>query len=194
MCSRFEINAKPHDLVRRFGFDELPDSFALGEIRPTNRVLTLTAAGPAVMSWGLKVDWDTKPLINARAETLTEKKTFQPLLDNRCLVPATAYFEWRHNGKARLKNRIAPTEGGLFGFAALNDGANVTIITCVPQPGIAHIQNRMPVVLPAAAETAWLDPTAAFADVAPLLRPDAAPPLDATEDVPPPPAQGDLFG
>ena len=69
-------------------------------------------AGPVgrLLGWGLGVDWTAKPLINARAETLAEKRTFRPLLERRCLVPATAYFEWRKDGKARHKNRIRPED------------------------------------------------------------------------------------
>ena len=114
--------------------------------------------GARLLGWGLPVEWDAKPLINARAETLAEKKTFQPLLDARCLVPATAYFEWRKASAGKLKNRIAPSDGGLFAFAGLMDGRRFTIITCRPAPEIAHIHGRMPVILDRRAEPKWIDP------------------------------------
>ncbi len=194
MCSRFEINARPRDLARRFGLATEPAGYAIGEVRPTNEVLTITGDGSRPMPWGLKVDWDTKPLINARAETLTEKQTFRPLLENRCLVPAEAYFEWRKDGKARLKNRIHPAAGGIFAFAGLHDGERAVIVTCAPAPDIAHIHGRMPVILSQADEMRWCDPKLTFADVAALLHPTAPGALAADEDTPPQPKQRDLFG
>jgi len=194
MCSRFELNSRPRDLTKQFGFDDLPDAFTSGEVRPTDSALVLGSNGFQVLPWGLKVDWDTKPLINARAETLEKKKTFQPLLINRCLVPATAYFEWRRDGRQRLKNRIATEQGGLFVFAGLSDGTRFTIITCAPLAIIADIHNRMPVILKADAATRWVNGNLTFSELAPLLLPDATLDLSAEEDVPPPPAQPDLFG
>jgi len=194
MCSRFELNARPRDLARHFGLDELPDGFTGGEIRPTDPVLAVDYAGAHVLRWGLSVEWDRKPLINARAETLAEKKTFQPLLESRCLVPATAYFEWRRDGRTRLKNRIATADGEVFSFAGLTDGERLTIVTCAPLASIAHIHNRMPVILTAEAEAAWADPALSFTEVCRWLDPDAGPELDAEEDTPPPPRQPDLFG
>jgi len=206
MCSRFEIKARPRDVARHFDQGDLPGDFGpdllfRDEVRPTDAALVFGASGFQRLSWGLQVDWDSKPLINARAETLTEKKTFQPLLGQRCVVPATAYFEWRRDGKRRLKNRIAPrgtretASAGLFSFAGLTDGARFTIVTCPPLTAIASIHNRMPVILMADGERRWLNGNLPFADVAPLLVPDGNENGDldliAEEDVP---AQPDLFG
>jgi len=196
MCSRFELTSNPRDLARRFGLADSPPLPNRAEIRPTNQALVVRRAGLGeLMPWGLKPEWSSKPLINARAETLAEKRTFMPLLENRCLVPASAYFEWRtaDDGK-KLKNRIAAEGAPLLAFAGLHDGEAFTIVTCRPAPAIAHIHDRMPVILDAGAEEEWLDASRPFADVAPLLIPYASTPLTATEDTPPPPAQSDLFG
>ena len=135
-----------------------------------------------------------KPLINARAETIAEKKTFKPLLDNRCLVPATAYFEWRKSGPAKLKNRIAPADGGVLAFAGLSDGERFTVITCLPAVGIAHIHDRMPAILARAAEERWIDPGLSFTEVRGLLVPFETETLEAEEETPAPTAKKDLFG
>lgn len=190
MCSRYELNATTQDLVERFDSIDIPDETTRGEIRPTNPAPVIDGAHRLRMvRWGLAVSWDTNPLINARAETLERKKTFRPLLANRCLVPATAYFEWRRDGARRLKNRIAPADGKLFSFAGLTDGERFTIITCRPTALIAHIHDRMPVILEAEAGAAWLDEERSFADVKPLLAPFAAT-LAANEQAP---LEPDLF-
>lgn len=186
MCSRYDLTLLPRDLARRYGLPINPPTYRLGEVRPTDRVPAITAPGRAeLLTWGIPAAWDGKPLINARAETLATKKTFRPLLESRCLVPASAYFEWRRVGRERLKNRIAPADGEPFAFAGLHDGTSFTIVTCAPAPAIAHVHDRMPVILPIEAEAAWIDPALAFERVAGLLRPFAAQPLSVEESIPP---------
>lgn len=189
MCSRFELEAGAGDISRRFSLAAPPPLAHAPELRPTDPALVIAPDGPCLLNWGLRAEWDSKPLINARAETLSQKKTFRPLLECRCLVPATAYFEWRKEAAARHKNRIGMADGGLFAFAGLIDGDRFTIVTCPPSASIAHIHDRMPVMLAADAEARWLDPGVAFADVSGLLVPYEGGPIMAKEAKPPP----DLF-
>lgn len=190
MCSRFELSAGSGDLVRRFGLTVPPPLPARREMRPTDAVLVIGPGGPALLPWGLEVEWQPGPLINARAETLADKATFRPLLAaGRVLVPATGWWEW----PSRRKTRVAPAAGGPFAFAGLTDGRRVVVVTCAPAAELAMVHDRMPVVLAAGDEAAWADPAVPFAGVAPLLRPLAVPFAVSAEPVPPS-AQGDLFG
>ena len=194
MCSRYELDAEPQEVARRFGLElPLPALPSSAELRPTDRALVIAAKrGPLVLGWGLPASWDGKPLINARAETLDERKTFRPLLAKRCLVPASAYFEWRRRDGRKLKNRIAPGDSGLWAFAGLTDGEFFTIITCSPAPAIAHIHGRMPVILEREAELDWIDASKPFAEVAPLLSPYSGAEFKVEEDAGQAP-QGVLF-
>ena len=184
MCSRYEMDAEPEEVARRFGLElPLPALPSGAELRPTNRALVIASGRePRVQGWGLPASWDSKPLINARAETLEQRKTFRPLLTSRCLVPASAYFEWRRRDGRKLKNRIAPGTAGLWAIAGLTDGSFFTIITCSPAPAIAHIHGRMPVILERGAEDAWIDASKAFTQVAPLLAPYSASEFNVEED------------
>ncbi len=194
MCSRFEIDASPSDIAERFGLADPPPLPNAPEMRPTDMALVIDGgAKPRLLSWGLAVEWNAKPLINARAETLSRKKTFRPLLGSRCLVPATAYFEWRKDGHARRKNRIGTKSRGVFAFAGLTDGDRFTIITCPPAADIAHIHDRMPVILERRAEPLWIDRGTPFNKVSGLLVPYGAESLRAEEETPPPAGQPDLF-
>ncbi len=131
-------------------------------------------------------------MINARAETLREKPTFRGLLQSRCLVIASAYFEWRTDEAGRKhKNRISLAKTPIFAMAGLINDGRFTIVTCSPSPDIAHIHSRMPAILDAAVAPAWIDEVP-FDDIAGNLRP-ANGPFDVAEDTPPPAAQGDLF-
>jgi len=190
MCSRFELTVHPREMAIRFALPVLPPVANLSEFRPTDQALVIGPGGTGrFLAWGFAVDWSKSPLINARAETLTEKKTFLPVLGNRCIVPATAYFEWRKDGSQRLKL----TSGDPFAMAGLSDGERFTIVTCPPAATIAHIHNRMPVILAPDVESLWLDPSKAFTDVSVHLKTFGGA-LRAEEDTPPAPAQGDLFG
>lgn len=162
-------------------------------IRPTDVALIVTGDNGVVLQpWGLNVDWTKQPMINARAETLTEKPTFRGLLDQRCLIPVSAYFEWRklEDGSKR-KNTITASGTPVMTMAGLTDGTRFTMITCAPSPAIAHIHNRMPVILGADAASHWMT-GASFDDVSSLLVPYMGS-LEFEEDVPEPPAQSDLF-
>lgn len=195
MCSRYELNARARQIMERFDLAAVPPMPPAPELRPTDQALIVVADAGArrgeLAQWGLRPDWDQgKPLINARAESLAERRTFRPLLASRCLVPASAYFEWRRHGGRRLKTRIGPAEGGVVAFAGLCDGDTFTLVTCAPAPAIAHVHDRMPVILAPHAEAAWLDPARPFDAVAAHLAPYAAAPLAADEETP---RQPDLF-
>ncbi len=190
MCSRYEVNARPRDLARQFGVECSADFEPLSEVRPTDPAPVISAGRMMMLNWGLAVSWESKPLINARAESLIEKTTFRPLLENRCLAPATAYFEWRKHHRHRLKNRIRPHHEKAFAFAGLRDGDRFVIITCRPIASIAHIHDRMPVVLDSESAAAWLDPACRFDEVSRLLTPPIHAALEFDEA---PLNQGDLF-
>ena len=202
MCSRFEINNTLENVALRFDISTnatlMPEFAPIAEVQPTNEVPVVNNDRQILpLHWGLKVDWNNKPIINARAETLAEKQTFQPLLENRCLVPATAYFEWRKDKKLKIKTRIQPDNGELVAFAGLIDDDTFTIITCQPSPSIAYIHGRMPVILDPASEAVWLSADNAYEDVTKLLTPYPDERLE-TEEISNPTAkekkQGDLFG
>ncbi|MBM3514764.1 MAG: SOS response-associated peptidase [Alphaproteobacteria bacterium] len=185
MCARYELTTPPERMIERFGLilpegHELrkPRAFERGEVRPTNLAPVVTAHGAiALLPWGLSVPWQLQPLINARGETLESKPTFKPLLQYRCLVPASAYFEWRKEGKLKIKTRIHPANDNLFAMAGLIGDGRFTIVTCAPAPSIAHIHDRMPVIISRRHETAWLDTKASITDLHQFLD---SPPHDFT--------------
>jgi putative SOS response-associated peptidase YedK len=175
MCGRYEI-VDGKRVFTRFKvptpqvtlFDDNRD------IRPTNMVPTIiTDHELAMMRWGLIPGWAKDPKIgskmfNARAETIAEKPSFKKALRfQRCLIPASAFFEWQGSAGSKVKQRIARKDGELFGFAGLYDTwtspeghsiATCNIITTTPIRVLAPIHNRMPVILLPEDEEAWLDP------------------------------------
>lgn len=209
MCARFEQTADDKSLARRYGLTLLPaqdrgEAGAFGlrpaaEIRPTDLALAISAVmdsnGKPLrrvgrLHFGLGVDWQPQPLINARMESLAEKSTFKPMLEQRCLIPATGWFEWRKDtsGKGH-KNRIYSGSARLFSFAALWQGTGFVILTRAPVSSIAHVHDRMPMALTdPVMEAHWLNPAHSFEKVVSALSP--ADDFTADEEAP---RQANLF-
>ena len=111
MCGRYSLAADLEDIQRRFEFfdSELPHSPRYN-IAPTQPVLAVTNGErrqPAYLRWRLIPSWAKNAsvgnrLINARAETLTERSSFRTaLVRRRCLVLADGFYEWQRVGNAK---------------------------------------------------------------------------------------------
>jgi putative SOS response-associated peptidase YedK len=123
------------------------------------------------MKWGLishlvkNVNTSAYP-INARAESLMERPVFSSLLEkNRCLVPASRFYEWKTEGKRTVPFYIHLKKDSLFAIAGLHDVWNdmsgiahqtYTIITTTPNELIAPLHDRMPAILKREDEERWL--------------------------------------
>ncbi len=122
--------------------------------------------------WGLLPFWvkdlkKAKPLINARAETLLESKTFKhPFMRRRCIIPADSFFEWQKTGSKKIPMRFLLKGHGLFGFAGIWDewqspeGESIkscSIITVAANELVQPVHDRMPAILPPHLEALWLD-------------------------------------
>ena len=125
--------------------------------------------------WGL-VPFFTKELsdvkglstINARAESLTKAPTWrEPMKKRRCIVPASAFFEW---------SKVSPTlkqpyvfelaNGSPLGFAGLWDAwkdkdghwpQSFAIVTTEANELMCRIHPRMPAILHPRDYDRWLD-------------------------------------
>jgi putative SOS response-associated peptidase YedK len=125
------------------------------------------------MKWGLVPSWAPDPsigncVINARAETLTEKPSFKRLVQQRrCLIPADGFYEWRREGNREVPVWIHLKNKKPFAFAGLWDcwrdaeGQTLytfTIITTLPNALLRPLHNRMPVMFDKLSAKQWLDP------------------------------------
>jgi putative SOS response-associated peptidase YedK len=122
--------------------------------------------------WGLIPFWAKdksigSKMINARAETIEEKPSFRNIFRRqRCLVPATGFFEWRRDKvktpfNIRLKGGVPFTFAGLWDQWGSADGETIcsfTIITTSANELVSQIHDRMPVILHPADENRWLSP------------------------------------
>ena len=139
-----------------------------GEIFPSS-VLPVLAASKAGMQRVFPMKWGfSSPkglLINARAETASEKPTFrESWTGHRCVIPASWYFEWEHDEKKKAGQKYAlrPEEQGLIWLAGLyrmENGLPVFVILTRPaDESIAWMHDRMPVMLPRKKISRWISP------------------------------------
>jgi putative SOS response-associated peptidase YedK len=162
MCGRFGITDVQH-IGERFQFSldlDLSDLRPRYNAAPTQRLPVITEqAGQRqldVMTWGLVPSWAkdrTRPVINARAEGIQDKPTFRaPFRRQRCLIPASFFFEWETAGTAKQPYLIRPTDQALFAFAGLYDVRHdpvagdlhsFTIITTEPNELVAPIHHHI---------------------------------------------------
>ena len=192
MCSRYELKSTAREVADLFGLDAAPAMPNTAVIRPTDTSMIISQEGPQIQPWGLSVYWTKQPMINARSETLSEKPTFRGLLQSRCLVIATAYFEWRKDNLGKKhKNTIRVADTPILAMAGLTDGERFTIVTCPPANDVANVYHRMPVILTTEAAKSWVS-TASYNDIASCLAPYTGR-FIIEEEKAPPPAQSDLF-
>ena len=145
-----------------------------GEVFPTNLVAVVASdrqLKPAVfpMIWGYTVPGRSAPIVNARVETAYEKPAFQEAWKkHRCAIPASWYFEWQHlpaeNGRNTVKTKYAiqPVDANitwLCGLYRIENGLPVfVVLTNEASEDVAHIHDRMPVILPKGAIRQWVTP------------------------------------
>jgi putative SOS response-associated peptidase YedK len=124
----------------------------------------------AEMHWGIVPSWAgpekfSRPLINARAETVWDKPSFRNLIrSSRALVPANGFYEWQRAGGTRIPYYIHPPGGGAFAFAGLYQVSRegelqCCILTTVANDAMRPIHARMPVIIAPEAMADWLGST-----------------------------------
>lgn len=194
MCGRYSLTRREEELIERFGIEQLLCDRGLApryNIAPSQLVpVIVNQEGKRVLcefKWGLIPFWakdlkKTKPVINARSESVAEKPFFkQALSKRRCLIPADGFYEWRQQNKEKIPMFIQINEGELFAFAGLWDQwtnpegeviRTCTIITTAANDAMTPVHDRMPVIIRPQDESTWLDPDIKEpADLIPLLEP-----------------------
>src|SRR5689334_20669609 len=136
-----------------------------------------------VLRWGLVPFWAKdvsigSRMINARAETVSEKPAFRRAFSSRrCLLPADGYYEWQAPAPGTKGPKqpyfICRPDQGVLAFAGIyelwrdraiagDDPAawlwTAAIITTTAPDELGEIHDRMPMVIDPASWADWLDP------------------------------------
>jgi len=170
MCGRYYIaTAEEEEEIRQI-IKEISDKYKnnpelakmkTGEIFPTDVVPVITSDFPMLMKWGFDRYDGKGQVINARVESVNEKPMFKkPFAQNRCLIPASYFFEWEKVGTKKQKYALGLRQpiymAGIYRFKKEDPLPEFVIITRPAATNIAFIHDRMPVILPKEAHKAWL--------------------------------------
>lgn len=197
MCGRYAQTRALQALAKRYKV-LLPDGPELDlvpryNVAPSQDAPVVVPGRVALMRWGLIPSWAKDAsiaykTINARSETISEKPAFKRAYEKtRCLVPADAFYEWRHEGKKKQPLRIAPRDGAPFSMAGLWDkwqdpsGREIrsfTIVTVPSNGALSELHDRMPAILRPEDEGVWLDPRSSREALERALTPVDAATLD----------------
>jgi putative SOS response-associated peptidase YedK len=171
MCGRYTI-APGKKFFDRFDIHNRQLTLdAHYNVKPTQIMPVVVQHSPnsvELMKWGFLRSWANRPLINATAEKVGSSQVFRKSFERqRCLVPASGFYEWKETPTGKVPYYITLKEYTLFAFAGLyevskdKEGKEITtytIITTTPNKLMESIHHRMPVILHKDDEASWLNP------------------------------------
>lgn len=184
MCFISRLTLSAAELKKRFQAELVPDEHFIpseeinGFLYPKTPVIANNDPTHIQMyHWGLLPTWAKddsfrKNTLNARVESIHEKPSFKPYLQNRCLILADGFYEWQwldSQGKKKQKYLITVEDEEAFAFAGLWNvwkspatGESLHTYTIITRPAnalMAEIHNskqRMPFILSRNKERDWL--------------------------------------
>lgn len=180
MCGRFTNQAKYDEIEKEFKVASLnsrllPPRFNIAPTQPIEVVSMPESVWIlSQLRWGLIPFWakDEKignKLINARAETLSEKPSFREAFKSRrCIIPASGFYEWKKQSDgAKQPFYFFLKDKKVFGFAGLWESwidqktggrlESCAIVTTEANETLKPVHDRMPVILKPENYTQWLD-------------------------------------
>jgi putative SOS response-associated peptidase YedK len=188
MCGRYKLSTPGDELWEHFDLhgEQLP-LIPRFNIAPTQPIAVMRAPHTLeLLRWGLRLSQPKAGGFNVRVESLAAPMYRQAIRQQRCLILADGFYEWRAEGKHKQPFLLQRIDHRPFAFAGIwtemplpnaEVSASAAILTTAPRGVAALVHDRMPLILPAELQSRWLDPSARYRE---LLEPDA----DALELVP----------
>jgi putative SOS response-associated peptidase YedK len=186
VCGRYSLTKSPQEIAEYFDVP-VPQGLqrpASRNIRRTENVLGIVRGGEGpqlqLLHWGMfiSVASQVKPklVINAKAETAPERRSFRELIASaahRVIVPADSWYERRY--------AFDVPDREVIGFAGLAREVTIegetrtacVILTCKPADNLiaSEIHHRTPAVLADRSEQQqWMDPAIGGEHAASLCR------------------------
>lgn len=181
MCGRLSVAVSKADLKEylkeNYQIEVLPDALELPKynVAPSEDLISLISDGAkyrvGLLKWGFIPDYakdESKPIINARSETVDKLYSFQKsFFERRCIILSDGFFEWERSTSTKTPYRFQLKNKKLFGFAGLwsvhvnmegKKSYSTTIITTKANKSMKNIHDRMPVILTESMAKKWLNP------------------------------------
>jgi len=152
---------KPQWVTQRY-------NIGLMQVAPT---VVNRGAGAEVlpMQFGFFAKGNPQMIANARAETVFSKRSFkEAVVSHRCAIPTTGFIDWETDSAGKkwphlftLAHERPYTLAALWSPGAAEKAIppSFCIVTTVPNPLVARIHDRMPVILREEHVARWLDPS-----------------------------------
>ncbi|GHF23512.1 DUF159 family protein [Kordiimonas sediminis] len=178
MCGRYTLVDAIEELRKTFGVQAPVAIDPRYNIAPRQPVLIVRhdeygKRELVAVEWGFVPEWakeiNTKPLINARIETVEVKPSFRSSVKRkRCLVPFSGWYEWRRQNGLALPYYISPTKKSPAAFAGIwstwhgPEGEHwletMAIVTAEATGPLRSVHKRKPLVVQPHQYEAWLRP------------------------------------
>jgi putative SOS response-associated peptidase YedK len=162
MCGRFESKPNAEGLLKQLeqlNIDlivEKDNGLKTVNIAPTEKITGIRKQKDKFLltsyDWGIKFSKSSPLIFNSRMETIIEKKFWQNTFNrNRCLIPMSAFYEWKKEGGKKVPYRIFLKTEDLFFVPALyyankENGLSASLLTTTPNEFIKPIHHRMPII------------------------------------------------
>jgi len=183
MCGRFTLSVSKNEikdyLYKNYQIEEFDSNFMVPRynIAPGQELITIINDGSkhriGTIKWGF-VPFFAKDekigfkMINAKAETLSEKLSFRNSFKHkRCVILADGFYEWKKENNTKIPMRFLLKNQTIFPFAGIwssykrEDGSTLytcSIITTNANSLVSTVHDRMPVILTNETKDIWLNP------------------------------------
>lgn len=156
MCGRYYVDDETAREIERMvdHLDSNRINVKQGDVYPSNTAVVINKnhedLSAEVMKWGFPGYEKNQLLINARAESILEKKTFrESILNRRCVIPAKGFYEWNsHKEKYKFERPDQQKMLYMAGcFKQDQEYSCFVIITTAANESVAPVHNRMPLIL-----------------------------------------------
>ena len=144
---------------KHMSVESVSGQFPTGDIRPSDYAAVLSSANhhiaASVKRWGFPGFDSSKLIINARSESVLERKMFrESVLKRRLIIPATGFYEWNsHKEKVTFspfKSSESTSTPILFlaGFYNHFEGEDkFVILTTSANESMKGTHDRMPLII-----------------------------------------------
>ena len=170
MCGRFYVDDETakeiQKLVRKIDA-QLKKAKLVGDVHPTEIAAVIEAENRELRAtakrWGFPGFGNQKVLINARAETVMEKRMFRDNVQyRRIVIPAAGFYEWNQAKEKATFSAEAAEQGRarilyMAGFYGNFEGEDrFIILTTEANESMKDVHHRMPLILEQDEVGAWL--------------------------------------
>ncbi len=164
MCGRYyvddETTKEIEKIVRKI--EQTTSKRHTGDVYPSQQTAVLFEKNGelslAEMQWGFPQYQKKGLLINARSETVLERKMFrESVLHRRCIIAAKHFYEWdAAKNKIAFQRKDAPVlyMAGFYNKFEEND--HFIIITTGANQSVRPIHDRMPLILESSEIQSWI--------------------------------------